>query len=417
MHSVKISKTKTCFTFTFTFTLAVIVFLSMSAFFVSCSNSRGYRVVKALKGPFHIKVHAIGQLKSSASTYIGSPSIRRFWNYKISFMAPEGKEVRPGEPILGFDARQLQENFMLKSSELETAKNELAKILLVEQEQKDNFILQSEEARVKEENAKLKAQKPGELSALNELKKLQMEHELAILNLQLAQSRVKNQVIGMETRIHAQQNIVKRLETEVADLQASIARMRIAAPRAGIIVYTVDWNGKKKVVGDPTWIGESIMELPDLHRMEVAAVIPEPEAGKVKTGLDVEIRLDSNPDRMFKGKLTSVGRIFRTKSAQQPSMVFDAAIAIQDPDPEKMRPGMAAGVDIIVSSRANVLQVPENAVIYREEGLFVWKKNLTGKQATKVTLGARSGGMVEILSGLDENDRIIILDGGNGDEG
>jgi len=398
------------------FKIHVILLLAICALSVSCSNSRDYRVVKAIKGPFHLKVHANGQLKSSASTYIGCPSIRRFWNYTISFMAPEGKEVKPGEPILGFDARQLQERLMLKSSELETAKNELAKIRLVEQEQKDNFILQSEDARGKEENAKLKSQQPEELASLNEVKKMQMEYELAILNRELSQNRVKNQTVGMETRIHAQENIVKRLETEVAELQESIDRMRVKAPKAGIIVYTNNWDGKKKAVGDRCWVGENVMELPDLTRMEVAAVIPEPEAGKVKTGLPVEIRLDSNPDRVFNGKLDSLGRIFRTKSAEQPAMVFDASITIQDPDPEKMRPGMAAGVDITVSSKANVLQIPETAVIYREEGVFVWKKSLTGKQAAPVALGARSGGMVEVLSGLEENDRVIILNGGNGEE-
>ncbi len=394
----------------------IILFLSISALLVSCSNSRDYRVVKAIKGPFHIKVHANGQLKSSASTYIGCPSIRRFWNYTISFMAPEGKEVKPGEPILGFDARQLQERFMVKSSELETVKNELAKIRLVEQEQKDNFILQAEDARGKEENAKIKTQQPEELSALNEVKKMRMQYELAILNRELSQNRVKNQTVGMETRIHAQESIVKRLETEVAELQESIAKMRVKAPKAGIIVYASNWDGKKKAVGDRCWIGENIMELPDLTRMEVAAVIPEPEAGKVKTDLPVEIRLDSNPDRVFNGKLDSLGRIFRTKSAEQPAMVFDASITIQDPDPEKMRPGMAAGVDITMSSKANVIQIPETAVIYREEGLFVWKKSFTGKQVVPVILGARSGGMVEVLSGLEENDRVIILNGGNGEE-
>jgi RND family efflux transporter MFP subunit len=413
VHSLKIPK-KVCSSFIFKFT--AIQFLLMSILYLSCSHSQGYKEVKVYKGPFYIKVHAIGQLKSSASTYIGCPSIRRFWNYTISFMAPEGKTVKPGERILGFDARQLQESFMIKSSELEAAKNELAKILLVEQEQKENFIIQVEEAKVKEENAKLKADKPEELATQIELKKLKMDSELATLNLQLAQNRVKNQTIGMETRIHAQQNIVKRLETEVADLQVAIAKMTIAAPRAGIIVYTPDWDGKKKNVGERCWIGESIMELPDLNKMEVSAVIPEPEAGKIKSGLDVEIRLDSNPDRVFKGKLTSLGRIFRTKSADQPSMVCDAAVTIQDPDPEMMRPGMAAGVDIIVSSRAGVLQIPENAIVYREEGLFVWKKNFSGKQSSKITLGSRSGGMVEVLSGLDENDNIIIMEGSSNGE-
>ena len=107
-----------------------------------------------------------------------------------------------------------------------------------------------------------------------------------------------------------------------------------------------------------------------------------------------------------------MGRIFRTKSSDQPSIVFDAVISIDDPDPELMLPGMAAGVDIIVSSKENVLQVPEAAIIYLEDGLFVWKKDFLGKKMVAVTTGTRSGGMVEILEGLKENDRLVILTAG-----
>ncbi len=383
---------------------------------ISCSRSQNTRIVKVVKGPFYIKVHAIGRLKSTASTYIGCPSIRRMWRYTISSMAPEGKEVEPGEVILSFDTKELQEKYMLKNSELETEKKELEKIRLVEQEKKDTFILQLAEARMNKEKAKRKAMQPEEFTAMNEAKKLRMDLELAALKEGLSQSRVENQTVGMKTRLHTQKSKVKQLENRVKELQESIAKMRIKAPKPGIVVYATDWRGRKKAVGDSCWMGENILELPDLSQMQVAAVIPEPQAGKVKRGLSVEIRLDSNPDRVFKGEVKSLGRIFRTKSHDQPAIVFDADITIGDPDPGMMRPGMAAGVDIIVSSKENVLQVPEPAIIYRENGLFVWKKGFLGKKKVTVTIGARSGGMVEVIDGLKENDRLVIMAGGNGGE-
>ncbi|MCK5056398.1 MAG: HlyD family efflux transporter periplasmic adaptor subunit [Candidatus Aminicenantes bacterium] len=379
---------------------------------ISCSNSRVSRVVKVVKGPFYIKVHSVGQLKSAASTYIGCPPVRRMWNYTISFMAPEGKKVKPGTMILGFDTKELQEKMVLKSSELETAKKELEKIRLVEQEQKENFLLELEEARVKKETAIQMAVRPSQYVALIDVKKARMELELATLKEVLSQSRVENQIIGMKTRIQTQESKVKRLQKEVSEVAASIARLSVKAPKEGIIVYISNWRGEKKAVRDRCWVGENIMEMPELDRMQVKAVIPEPEAGKVTVSQPVEIRLDSNPDRVFKGKVKELGRIFRTKSHDQPSIVFDAVISIDDPDPELMLPGMAAGVDIIVSSKENVLQVPEAAIIYLEDGLFVWKKGFLGKKMVAVTTGPRSGGMVEILEGLIENDRIVILTAG-----
>jgi hypothetical protein len=45
----------------------------------------------------------------------------------------------------------------------------------------------------------------------------------------------------------------------------------------------------------------------------------------------------------------------------------------------------------------------------------VWKKGFMDKKMVSVTIGARSGGMVEVLDGLKENDRLVIMAGGNGD--
>jgi HlyD family secretion protein len=374
----------------------------------SCSGSPEFRVVRVKKGPFLITAHAVGQLKSMASIYIGCPPIRRFWNYTISFMAPEGKSVKQGDLILKFDTKELREKLVLKQSELETAKKELEKIRLVEQEKRDNLILQMAEAQMREKKARRKTLLPDDVTAMNEIKKIRMDLELAEMQVRLFRSRVKNQNQRMKTLLYTQENKIRKLEGQVNEYQQAIDKLNVKAPEPGMLVYATDWNGRKKAVGDRCWVGSKILELPDLSQMQVAAVIPEPEAGKVKEGLAVEIRLDSNPDRVFKGKVKTLGRIFRTKSRHQPAIVFDVTIDILDPDPELMRPGMAAGVDIIVSSKDNALQVPESAVIYHEDGLFVRKKSFIGKKMVPVTLGARSAGMVEILSGLKENDRLII---------
>lgn len=382
---------------------------------ISCSGSRLSRVVKVKKGPFLITVHAVGQLKSVASIYIGCPPIRRFWSYTISFMAPEGKSVKQGESILKFDTKELREKLVLKQSELETAKKELEKIRLVEQEIKDNLILQMAEAKMREKKARRKTLQPEDVMAMNELKKIHMDLELAEMQVQLFRSRVKNQNQRMKTQLYTQKSKIQELEGQVNEYRQAIEKLKVKAPRPGMLVYATDWRGRKKAVGDRCWVGSKILELPDLNQMQVAAVIPEPEAGKVKEEQPVEIRLDSNPDRVFQGRVESLGRIFRTKSHDQPAIVFDVTIDILDPDPELMRPGMAAGVDIIVSSKEDVLQVPESAVIYHENGLFVRKKSFIGEKMVPVTLGARSTGMVEVKGRLKENDRVIIGMSGNGE--
>jgi HlyD family secretion protein len=392
-------------------TAAAAVALVCVFFLPSCSRAGKGRVVKIVKGSFDIKVHATGQLQSAASFFVGCPSVERVWRYTISSMAPEGKAVQEGELILGFDAREIAQRLQLKQAELDTGQKELARMRLQEQQTLEDLRLKFEEEKVNKQKAVRKADVPEGLIAPMELQKLKMELELADLQEKLSEKRLSAQISGMKSRIQVQESKVRLLTAEVGRLQSDIQKMNVLAPKAGLVVYTPDWNGKKKVVGDTCWMGETILELPDLGRMQMKAVVLEVQAGRVQTGQPAEVRLDSNPDRVYKGVVSSLGRVFRVKSDSQPAIVFDAVIDLSESDPGLMRPGMAAGVDITVSSIKDVLQAPEAAIIYNEQGAAVWKKGFLSRKLTPVSLGVRSSGMVEILSGLAENDEVVVRSG------
>ena len=387
---------------------AVAVALACALLLPSCSRTGKVRAVKIVKASFDIKVHATGQLQSAASFFVGCPSVERVWRYTISFMAPEGKAAKEGDLILAFDAREITQRLQLKQAELDTGLKELERMRLQEKQTLEDLSLQYEEEKVNKQKAVGKADYPEHLIAPIELQKRKMELELANLQEKLSEKRLSAQISGMKSRIQVQESKVRLLTAEMERLERDVKKMNVLAPKPGIVVYTPDWNGKKKVVGDTCWMGETILELPDLGRMQMKAVILEVQAGRVQTGQQAEVRLDSNPDRVYKGIVTSMGNVFRVKSDSQPAIVFDAVIDLSESDPGLMRPGMAAGVDIIISSKKDVLQVPEAAIVYNESGAAVWKKGFLSRKLTPVTLGVRSSGMVEILSGLAENDIIVI---------
>ncbi len=384
--------------------LAASALLAPSA----CSRSSRGDVVKVVKAPLDIVVHATGQLQSAASFYVGCPSVERVWQYTISFMAPEGQAVKEGDMVLSFDAREIMQRLQVKQSDLDTALKELERMKLAERQTRESLGLQLEQEKVNLQKAVRKADYPEDLIAPMELEKRKNELELADLQEKLAEKRLANQISGMASRTEVQTSKVRLLQAQVARLQQDIQTMNVTAPKPGIVVYTPNWDGKKKAVGDTVWMGDTVLELPDLGRMQVKAVILEVQAGRIKVGQPAEVRLDSDPDRVYKGRVATLGRIFRVKSDSQPAIVFDAVIDLAESNPGLMRPGMAAGVDIVVSSKTDVLQVSEGAIVYRERGAAVWKKTLFSQELAPVVLGARSGGMVEIVSGLAAGDRIVV---------
>ena len=161
------------------------------------------------------------------------------------------------------------------------------------------------------------------------------------------EERIRLQTLAKSSLIERAEGRVEILTLEIESLESNIEAMTRLAPRAGFVVHAPDWNGEKVRVGESVWSGRSILEIADLSSMEVIAEVPEPSAGSVEEGQSVEIRLDAAPDQLFTGRVKSLGRLVRTKSYDTPTMIFDAVLSIDEEDPELMRPGMKATVNIL----------------------------------------------------------------------
>jgi len=80
-------------------------------------------------------------------------------------------------------------------------------------------------------------------------------------------------------------------------------------------------------------------------------------------------------------------------------------------DPRLM-PGMTMRVEIIVETVTNVLHLPIEAVFQREGKTFARVKGVTGVEERPVTTGRTSNSFVEILSGLEEGERVTLYQPG-----
>ena len=63
-------------------------------------------------------VKVTGELQSANSHFFGPPAIPDIWNYTIAFMAPDGRQVKEGMPILRFDPQELMNKLLDMTSAL-----------------------------------------------------------------------------------------------------------------------------------------------------------------------------------------------------------------------------------------------------------------------------------------------------------
>ncbi|MCF1439819.1 MAG: HlyD family efflux transporter periplasmic adaptor subunit, partial [Shewanella sp.] len=200
----------------------------------------------------------------------------------------------------------------------------------------------------------------------------------------------------------------QKFAVEVSALQSAIEAMTLKAPRPGMLVYGTDNEGNKIQEGQSIFAGGTVVSIADLNQMRVKMAIPEVEARRVKVGQTVSIRLDANPERHFKGKITELGAVFRPKNQNIPLMVFDALASIDDPDPDLLRPGMTAKISIELPSHEQRMLLPSQAVHYQDGQAFVYVPSLFGDKRVDVTVGASANGLVAILDGLSSGDEVSL---------
>jgi RND family efflux transporter MFP subunit len=356
-----------------------------------------------------LEVEVEGELAAVRSGELGPPAVNE-WQFKIAFLAPEGSEVKKGEPVLGFTTETLQRLLDQKTAELAEAEKKL------EQKQVDvrmkTLELEQQIAQVEADRGKaqLKADVPVELLGRVEAEKARLDFEgrkRDVENLQAERTATLARGESEQRSLLAQRD---RARGRVLELKTAIDRMTIRAPQDGMVLHKADWRDEKKKVGDQVWRGDTVVSIPDLSEMRADATVDEADGGQVAVGQPVKLRLEARPDLDLRGKVRSIAQTVRRKSWRVPTKVFKVDIELERTDPAVMRPAMRFRGEVETGRLPGRLVVPRDAVFLREAGPVVFVRRTLGWTEAPVKLGRSNRRQVEVLEGLTEGDRVLPMD-------
>lgn len=365
-----------------------------------------------------VGVEVTGTLRAVDSAVLGPPGVPEFWDYKIAFMAPEGMNVQPGQPVLAFDTSQLENNLQEKMAERDSAQKELEKRQTNLEMSRAEDELRLAEARARERKASLEVQVPAELVSAKELEEARADLALARREIDYLERRLRLQRSQAQAEIDALRNKRDSAAARVRQMEDAIRRMTVLAPRAGTVVYASDprRGREKKKIGDSCWRGERVIEIPDLRRMAADGQVDEADAGRIVPGQRVTLRLDAHPDVVYTGRVRSIRGAVQTKSHVDPVKVVNLEVSLDRTDPQRMRPGMRFLGTIELDRAAKALVVPAEAVFNRPDGPVVYRRTRWGFEEVRPQLGRRNPSWVEIRGGLAEGDQVSRRDLAAGEE-
>jgi len=357
-------------------------------------------------------VQVTGTLSAVQSVELGPPQVPNVWDVKIAFMAPEGTEVREGQPVLGFDTSDLENTLLEKMAERDSAQKELEKKQAELESLRGEDELRLAEAKAKARRARLKVDVPAELVAAKELAEARADLDLAQREVSYLEKRLALRVREAEAELAALRNKRDRAASRVREVEETIRRMVVTAPRSGTVVYRSDprREREKKKIGDSVWRGEKIVEIPDLRNMRAQGEVDEADAGRVAPGQPVTLRLDAHPDVIYTGRVHAVRGAIQKRSQGDPVKVVGLDLALDRTDPQRMRPGMRFLGTIELDRVPRALVVPAGAVFNRPEGPVVYRRTRWGTEEVRPQLGRRNDRWVEIVGGVAEGDAIAVRD-------
>jgi HlyD family secretion protein len=366
--------------------------------------------VRVARDDLVLGVEVTGSLEAVDSSAISPPQVRETWNYKIAMMAPEGAQVKKGQPVLGFDTSELTRKLDQKVAEAASAAKQMEKkqVDITLRRREDELRLAEAEAR--ERKAAMKVDRPPELAAASELRQARLDLGLARDEIAYVKKRTESATQADEAELSSLRNQRDLAEGRVKEIRESIERMTVGAPRDGTVIYVTDWREEKKKVGDSCWRAERVLEIPDLRSVIAKGQVDEVDAGKIAVGQKVAFRLDAHPDVEFAGRISSIWKTVQRQSYQNPLKVVRLDVTLDRTDTVRMRPGMRFRGTVETGRVPRAVVIPSEAVFPTPEGPVAWRKTVLGHEAVALTLGRRNDKLVEVLGGLEEGDQVARRD-------
>ena len=200
-----------------------------------------------------------------------------------------------------------------------------------------------------------------------------------------------------------------RLDVAKANLERTETLLnyaRITAPFSGVITRRLVDPGAfipAATSGTPAQQA-ALVTLSDFGRIRLQVPVPEADASFVATNQPVGFTVEGLSGRSFEGTVTRF-----SYALEEASKTMLAEIELPNPN-LKLRPGMYASVKIGIERRSDTLLLPVEALVQEKAGASVF--TLAGNKARKIPVktGFNDGQHVEILSGLNP-DQVIILAG------
>ncbi|MBX7257447.1 MAG: efflux RND transporter periplasmic adaptor subunit [Candidatus Hydrogenedentes bacterium] len=340
------------------------------------------------KQPFDLTFEAVGTVRSKTVSTVQSKAVGNVTAVHVV----EGQTVEASAPLADIDDREAQAMVANTQAGLDAARK--ASQEAVQSAQAAQAAVAASKANLDLANATyerfkgLYEQKVVSRQAYDEAEAKQKSAAAELTRAQESMNAVQSRTQEAAAR-------VQQAEAQVANAQAALSHTKVVAPYAGVVAR------KFVDVGDLASPGSALFELEDNKNYRIEAEVNESQSGQVAIGDKASVRIDAASPEALAGTVSEI-----VPAANTSSRSFTVKVDV--PNSTALRSGQFGRVTFSHGT-ASVISVPAKAVVERGQliGVFV----VDGEGIARLRLiktGKTLGERVEVLSGLNEGERVVV---------
>ena len=194
-------------------------------------------------------------------------------------------------------------------------------------------------------------------------------------------------------------------QQELAEAEWRLEKTQIRAPFDGRVTL------RSCTLGQDVRPGDELFTVTDFTPLIARIYLPEKDVLRLDEGRDVRITLNADDQVVFEGRIRQISPVVDTATG-----TVKVTIEAVDP-PSGVRPGGFVAVDITRETHPDTMLLPKKAVIRELKQAHVFVANGELAEKRDVALGLEEGKNIEIVSGIERGDRIVVAGQGGLDDG
>ncbi|MDA3852539.1 MAG: efflux RND transporter periplasmic adaptor subunit [Spirochaetaceae bacterium] len=201
---------------------------------------------------------------------------------------------------------------------------------------------------------------------------------------------------SVQAKVEVAHSMVFTAEQELSSIGQLLDELNIRSPISGIVGATYLEEGERVKEGD------KIITIFNTDKVYVVFPVQESDVNKIKEGQKAFVKIDALGENTIEGHIEHISPMIDPQSGN-----LTVKVLLNNPLGE-FRPGMFARVDIVYDTPQQLLQIPESAILRKQESqgeVFIVRNQHTVLQ--QIELGEQRENNITVISGLEPGDIII----------